>query len=321
MQERYEYMFQIVRTDRADGPVMRQKSIQFAEQGEQVDLEYLTFDSLEKTGIVEQLFTTRTGGVSQGCYQSMNLSMTRGDDPEAVCRNYERIAKVLGCEASDMVASHQTHTTNIRRVTGQDKGKGVTIPRDYQDIDGLITDEKGIALVTFYADCVPLYFVDPAHEAIGLAHSGWRGTAQQMGACMVRAMQEQFGTRSEQLCAAIGPSICQACYEVSEEVAHVFEGMFATAEAKEILKEIHETGYYAYGDGKPRNVLEPGRTPGKYQLDLWLANVIILRKAGIPLSQIEVTDICTCHNPQYLFSHRVSGDKRGNLAAFLMLKN
>ncbi len=259
------------------------------------DLEYLTFPLLEKTEAVRHLFSTRIGGVSEGEYASMNFSIARGDREEAVLENYKRIAGILGCDINDMVASHQTHTTNIRRVTGADRGKGISRERDYENVDGLMTDEPGIVLVTYYADCVPLYFVDPVHRAIGLAHSGWRGTADRMGECMVRAMQDAFGSRPEELYAAIGPSICRDCYEVSEDVALRFADM---------------------GEA----VVLPGKAPGKYQLDLWLANERILEQAGTPGKQIAVTDLCPCHNSEFLFSHRASGGKRGNLGAFLMLK-
>lgn len=310
-------MFQLVREERKNGPVMKQKSMQYAD----TDIEYLTFPSLENTGLVEHLFTTRTGGVSKGIFASMNLSFSRGDSESDVLENYKRIGKVLGCDVEHMVASHQTHTTNIRRVTSEDKGKGILTPRDYEDIDGLITNEKGIALVTYYADCVPLYFVDIEHQAIGLAHSGWKGTVGQMGGCMVKAMEEQFGTRPEQLFAAIGPSICQDCYEVSEDVAEAFQDLLVSEEAKEVLNEIAKSGCFDRKDGKKQEVIVSGKAEGKYQLDLWLANLVILRCAGIPLQQLAVTDICTCHNPDYLFSHRASEGKRGNLAAFLMLKD
>lgn len=313
-------MFQVIRADRVCGPVVQQKRLEFTDCGEKVSLEYLSFDSLERTGIVEHLFSTRIGGVSEGIYSSMNLSFTRGDNPAAVLKNYERIARAMKGDVREMVAAHQTHTTNIRRVTRKDMGKGVTAIRDYEEIDGLITNEKGIILATFYADCVPLYFVDPEHKAIGLAHSGWRGTVAQMGACMVEAMKEQFGSRPESLIAAIGPSICQECYEVSEEVAAVFEALLVSMDSKKILKEMEACGFYADRGEKTGKVLKPGKSPGKYQLDLWLANAIILRNAGIPLSRIEVTDICTCHNPEYLFSHRASNGRRGNLGAFLKLK-
>lgn len=264
----------------------------------QGDVEYLTFPSLEQTGIARHLFSTRMGGVSQGIYSSMNLSFTRGDETASVSENYRRIGRVLDCPPERMVASHQTHTTNIRLVTEADCGKGIVRERDYEDVDGLITDCSGVCLVTYYADCVPLYFVDPVRRAIGLAHSGWKGTVNRMGECMVRRMQESFGSKPSDLIAAIGPSICRECYEVSEDVALEFAVQFEGTE-----------------------VVTPGRTDGKYQLDLWLANRLILMRAGIPEEQISVTDICTCHNPDYLFSHRASHGKRGNLAAFLYILN
>lgn len=266
------------------------------EQRQKGTLEYLVFPKLEETGVVEHLFTTRTGGVSSGIYATMNLSFSRGDDPVCVTENYRRIGEVLGVDADHMVASRQTHTTNIRLVTGEDLGNGITIPSAYDDVDGLATDIPQIALVTFYADCVPLYFVDPVHHAIGLAHSGWRGTVAGMGACMVQFMRDHFHSRPEDLVVAVGPSICVDCYEVSEEVAEQFRGDF------------------------PQDVLQKGKTPGKYQLNLWEANRSILRKAGVLPEHISVTDVCTCHNPDYLFSHRASHGQRGNLAAFLMLK-
>lgn len=268
------------------------------QQNKSGEIEYLTFPKLTETGLVGHLFTTRTGGVSTGELSSMNLSFSRGDDPANVVENYRRICDVLGVGIEDVVASVQTHTTNIRHVTSADKGKGVLFPQDYQDVDGLITDEPGVVLATFYADCVPLYFVDPVKQAIGLAHSGWRGTVNRMGAHMVQAMTDAFGSRPEDLIAVVGPSICRDCYEVSEDVAEEFQVLFAGTQ-----------------------VVSEGREEGKYQLDLWLANRLILEQAGIPTDRISVTDVCTCHNPEYLFSHRASNGKRGNLAAFLYILN
>lgn len=304
-------MYQVIRVKRMDTPVMRQKK-----RGE---LEYLSFDILERTGMVEHLFTTRMGGCSEGMFSSMNLSFSRGDSKETVIKNYQRIADTMGWKIGDMVASHQTHTVNIRRVTAEDRGKGVILPRNYEEIDGLITNERNVVLATFFADCVPLYFVDTEHRAIGLAHSGWRGTVAQMGSRMVSAMQEQFGSRPEGLIAAIGPSICKECYEVGEEVAQSFCELLQGMETDKLLREIARGGYYTYSDGRPAQVISRGKTKGKYQLDLWLANLIILRNAGIPLDRIAVTDVCTCHNPNYLFSHRASNGKRGNLGAFLKI--
>lgn len=282
-------MVMIRRENRGNGPVLQQKSHKL--QGSRDSVEYLTFRSLEETGIVRHLFSTRLGGVSGGEFSSMNLGFSRGDQEENVRENYRRIGEALGCRTDDMVAARQTHTTNIRRVTREDRGKGVTTPADYENIDGLITDCRGLVLVIYSADCVPLFFVDPVHRAIGLAHSGWRGTAAGMAGCMVKAMGAAFGTRPEELYTAVGPCICGSCYEVDEDVASRFTGRGA----------------------------QPGKRPGKYQLDLREANRLLLQQAGVGEDRIAVTDLCTCCNPEYLFSHRASGGRRGALAGFLGL--
>ena len=255
---------------------------------------YLSFKALEDTGMVINGFSTRLGGASKGRFAS------RKDDPADVLENFTRMADALGVERDRMVVSYQTHTTNVRRVTREDEGKGVIRERDYRNVDGLITDVPGITLVTFYADCVPLYLVDPVHHAIGLSHSGWRGTVRRMGQVTMDAMKEAFGTRPEDVTACIGPSICRDCFEVGEEVAEAFADAF---------------------DPKYRDALyRANAKPGKYQLDLWKANEIIFQEAGVPKEQIHTTNICTMCNSDYLFSHRRVGEERGNLAAFLSIR-
>lgn len=252
---------------------------------------------LESTGIVKEGFSTRAGGVSKGIFSTMNLSFTRGDEREAVEENYRRIAQALGVDYDRFVFSDQTHTTNVLQVTEKDAGNGITREREYPDIDGLITNVPGLVLTTFYADCVPLYFVDPVHRAIGLSHSGWRGTVNRMGQVTIERMREAYGTDPADLICAIGPSICQDCYEVSEDVAEQFAAAFP--------------GHWAELFYRKEN--------GKYQLNLWRANEIVLTEAGVKPEHLAVTDICTCCNPENLFSHRASHGKRGNLAAFLCL--
>lgn len=277
--------------------------------------EYITFPKLESTELVSHLFSTRLGGVSENECSTMNFSYTRGDKKEAVDENYRRIAQILGCSHNDFVCTDQTHTTNVRKVTSADKGKGTVKARDYTDIDGLITNETGIVLATFYADCVPLYFVDISHKAIGLSHSGWRGTVNCMGKKTLAAMKQEYGTNPESVVAAIGPSICQDCYEVSGDVADSFSQNFSHASA-------YEKEYLAHCKlaESQHSCLVYEKENGKYQLNLWYANYMVLREAGIPASNIEITDLCTCCNPDYLFSHRASHGRRGNLGAFMMLK-
>lgn len=223
----------------------------------------------------------------------MNISTTRGDDPSAIEENTRRIAAAIGVEPENMVYTHQTHTVHVEAAGEGDRGKR------FMETDGMVTNVPGICLVTFYADCVPLYFVDPVKKAIGLSHSGWRGTVQKMGKVTVEKMREAYGSNPEDIIAAIGPSICQDCYEVSRDVIDEFCGSFK----KEILPEL----YY-----KKEN--------GKYQLNLWKANEEVLLEAGILKEHMAVTNVCTHCNPDVLFSHRTMGDKRGNLSAFLALK-
>ena len=260
---------------------------------------YLSFPLLENTGLVSHAFSTRLGGVSKGDFATMNFSFTRGDNKDDVFENYRRMAAALGVDLNRMVLTWQTHTTNVRRVSEEDEGKGVVRERDYRDVDGLITDIPGITLVTFFADCVPLYFLDPVHRAIGLSHSGWRGTVKKMGNVTIEAMKEAFGSRPEDIIACVGPSICGDCYEVGAEVAQEFTEAFHQKYHDEILL-------------KKQN--------GKYQLDLWKANAIVLEEAGIRKENLAVTNICTYCNPQLLYSHRRAAERRGNLCAFLSLK-
>lgn len=262
-------------------------------------VEYLEFAPFAKLDVVKHGFSTRIGGVSTGIYGSMNLSFARGDEKESVQENFRRMTKAIGTTTDHLVFSAQTHTTNIKTVTQADQGKGFVYPVDYEEVDGLITNEPGVCLVTFFADCVPLFLVDPVKKAIGLVHSGWRGTAGKIGAKAIAKMEEEFGCEPRNIYAAVGPSICQSCYEVSEDVADQFREAFA--------KSYWETIFYR-------------KENGKYQLDLWKANDIIFTEAGITKDHLSITNVCTCCNHESLFSHRASQGKRGNLAAFLELK-
>ena len=255
---------------------------------------WLSFPEMDRESWCLNAFSTRLGGISTGHLASMNLSFGRegSGNEETVRENFRRLGAAAGFSAEDLILSDQTHTTNVRRVGRKDRGSGFSRPLDWKDVDGFITDEPECVLATFYADCVPLYFVDPRHRAIGLSHSGWRGTAQKMGAQTILAMREAFGTRPEDLLCGIGPSICQDSYEVGEDVAGYFR--------EEFLKD---------------------KGNGKYLLDLWAANKAVLMEAGVPEEHIEISNLCTAANPDLLFSHRASKGKRGNLGAFLMIRN
>lgn len=246
-------------------------------------------------------FSTRLGGVSAGIYGSLNLSFSQGDDEKLVRENHGIMAAALGVKPDRLVYSHQTHTTNVLRVTEEHAGMGITRERSFHDIDGFVTDVPGLMLVTAYADCVPLYFADRRLHVIGLSHSGWRGTVNNMAQAAVDKLGSEFGSRPEDIIAFIGPSICASCYEVGEDVAENFFNAYG-AEADKVLKIKKE--------------MEVGK---KYYLNLHAANRINMLHAGITEENISVTDICTCCNPELLFSHRASKGKRGGLCAYMMI--
>ena len=245
-------------------------------------------------------FSTRYGGVSDGIYKSMNLSFSQGDDERRVLKNHGIMAKTMGVELADMVYSHQTHTTNVLRVTKEHAGMGFTVTRNFHDVDGFVTDVPGLMLVTAYADCVPLYFADTRLHVIGLSHSGWRGTVNNMAQATVDKMSYEFGSRPCDIAAFIGPSICASCYEVGDDVARNFRDRYG-AESEKILTK------------------KEAASEDKYYLNLHAANRINMLNAGISPQNIHVTDICTCCNPELLFSHRASKGKRGGLCGYMMI--
>lgn len=265
-------------------------------------VEFVQSAALNEIDFINHAFSTRLGGVSEGIWQSMNLNFGRGDDENDVRENFRLFAEAIGSSIANMVCSMQTHTTNVARVTREDCGNGVLLPQKFSDVDGLITNEPGVCLVTTYADCVPLYFVDKEGKAIGLSHSGWRGTVGNMAKATIDMMTEEFGSSPADITAFIGPSICASCYEVGRDVALMFAEAYDKAEVEQILKE------------KP----VPGEK--KYLLDLHAANLINIKNAGVQEADIHVTDLCTCCNPDVFFSHRASGGKRGGLCAFLEIK-
>ena len=260
------------------------------------DLQYITFPKLEALGIVKHAFSTRHGGVSEGDCAKMNLSFNRSDDFETVLKNYQILCGEIGIDVKDLVLSHQTHTNNVKIVDETHRGTGVFAP-SFSDVDGLITNKPGVALVTQYADCTPLLFCDPKTKVIATSHAGWRGTAKEIGKVTVEKMMAEFGSDPKDIVAAIGPCILDCCYEVDEPVYSEFSKL-------------------SYLD------LDKIFTPkanGHYQLNLVEANRQILVNAGLEPNNIDLNDICTCCYSNDLHSHRKTAGKRGNLAAIIEL--
>lgn len=243
-------------------------------------------------GIVAGM-SLRAGGVSAAPWASLNCALHVGDDPDHVRENRRRLALSAGFAPEDWTSAEQTHGNRVRVVEAADRGAGRrTRETAFPDTDAMITREPGILLAAFFADCVPLFFVDPVRRAVGIAHAGWRGTALDIAGRTVRAMAEAFGTNPGDLRAAIGPSIGPCCYEVDDAVV----GQIGADAAR--------------------------RTAGgRFMLDLKEANRQFMIKAGLAPNHIEVSGYCTRCRTDLFFSHRGEGGTTGRMAAFIGIGN
>lgn len=259
------------------------------------DRQYLTFPRLDEYENLRHLFTTRHGGVSEGCVGTWNFGARELDTPENIRRNYEILADTLGLAPDRLVVSDQTHTVNVRVVTEADAGKGVTRPKDYRDVDGLVTNVRQLALVTGHADCNAIFFFDPAKAVIGLAHSGWRGTLGGIGRVMTETMASEYGCNPADLLAGIGPSLCQDCFEVDPDVAGAF---FDADEAYRQFSRKEGTKFY---------------------IDLKAVIRHDLLACGMKPENLLDMGLCTKCDTANFFSHRGQKGKRGIMAAAMAL--
>lgn len=257
---------------------------------------YFSVPNFDEAGMVKHCFTSRIGGVSSKPYDTLNLGFKTGDKKEDVIKNFDLICNELQIPINDLVRSDQIHKDEIRVVREEDRGKGILYESDIIGIDALITNKKNVALVTVYADCVPIFLLDPKKRAIGLAHAGWKGTVLKIGAKTVKKMIEAFGTNPKDCIAAIGPSIGKCCYEVDKGVIDKFNKEFTNADKFAFSKE-----------------------NDKYMLDLWKANEITLKEIGILERNIIVSNICTKCNGEKMFTYRGDHGETGRMAAIMEL--
>ena len=239
-------------------------------------------------------FTTRFGGVSKGYLDSLNIGIHRGDDWENVLKNYEILGEALGFDMKKLVLSHQTHTDIVRRVGHREAGAGLFAP-ELEECDALITNEPGIALAIFTADCTPILLHDPVTGAVGAAHAGWRGTASAIAGKTVAAMQREFGCDPGNIRAAIGPNIGFCCFQTDEDVPRAMVEAFGSA-------------------------AEPFIQPqdDKYYVNLKAINALVLEQAGV--QQVEISTDCTVCQSHRFWSHRVTRGMRGSQGAIIVCK-
>lgn len=261
-------------------------------------LELIQFNNLKAyDAVVAHCFTTRRGGVSSGECATLNLGFNRKDERENVLENYKRVARALSINYRNMVFSNQVHDNKIKNVNEEDRGKGIVSVSDIAGIDGLVTNCREVALVTFYADCVPVFFFDPTEKVIGVSHSGWRGTVKKIAAVTIQKMVSDYGCRPENIRIAIGPSIGQCCFEVGEEVYTEFAGQIPWSEI------------YCKKTGE-----------SKWHIDLQGIIHRTLAETGVPGANITSAGICTKCNKELFFSHRGDNGKTGSLAGIIQLR-
>lgn len=237
--------------------------------------------------------TLRRGGFSIGPYSGLNMGLHVQDDVEVVRRNRKAWAEAFDINPDSVVAAEQVHGTEVHLVTRADWGKGYWTTEDaISGCDGLISREPGTCLISFYADCVPLFFYHPPTGAVGVAHAGWKGTLGEIGKKTATAFKEYFGADPADLIVGVGPSIGPCCYEVGEELADAFIDAFGPAVVRRTVS-------------------------GRPHLDLWLANTVSLEQAGVKRQNIARADFCTACHPGLLYSHRVAQGHTGRMAAFI----
>lgn len=259
---------------------------------------FLSFPKIDAAAGAIHGFSTRLGGVSEGIFSTMSFSTSLPDKREAVLENYNRFCSAIGGDCKNTVLSDQTHTANVRVVGRKDIGKGLFLERDYTDVDGLVTNEKDVILVTQYADCTPLAFYDPVKGVVATSHAGWRGTVALIAKNTIDVMVKEFGSNPKDILCGIGPNIGVCCYEVDDPV----------------ISEVKKLEFLDFD----RCIFPKGK--GKYMLDLKEVNRQILVNCGILPENIDTADLCTCCSCDVFHSHRATKGKRGTLALMIGLK-
>ncbi|WP_128895100.1 peptidoglycan editing factor PgeF [Longirhabdus pacifica] len=231
-------------------------------------------------------FTTRHGGSSTGNYESLNCGLHVGDMQEDVVMNRVKVAEQLRFPFSYFTCAEQVHGNQVAVVNEHNRGSGKDSLHDViAGVDAIVTNVPNVLLASFYADCVPLFIIDPVHKVVGLAHAGWKGTCLNIAQNTVNTMNEHFGTDASECVAAIGPSIGGCCYEVGKEVCEQIK-LTCTDEKliqNEIIKE---------------------QLSGKYHINLKEMNRQIMMKVGILPNNIETSSWCTLCRSDLFFSYR-----------------
>jgi YfiH family protein len=261
-------------------------------------IRYLTYDLFEPFLNVTNVITTRVGGTSAAPYESLNLGLHVGDDPDAVLENRALVAQALGFEPDALTAASQVHGASTSLVRSRDRGRGAVDADDaIPGTDALVTNEPDLPLAIQVADCVVVSLYDPRKNAMGVVHAGWKGTLARIAEATIQRMSEEFGSDPADIVAGLSPAIGPCHYEVGQDVADSYRSAFGEDAARVIV---------AAPDGRCR-------------LDLWEANALQLVRSGVSDTRMTSARVCTACSPELFYSYRRDGGRTGRFAGIMVL--
>ncbi len=255
------------------------------------DIKLLKIPSFSREGFLKHCFTSRVGGVSEGCFASLNLSKTREANEANKRENYKRVCDAIGVEYDSLTLVNYAHGNGVHCATAQDAGKGIDRESDFAPCDGMVTDAPAVTVLTLHADCMPVFVADRRTRAAGVCHAGWKGVSMNIAAGMLQKLKNGYGSKPEDILVGIGPHIMDCCFEVQEDVAGVFRN--------------------AFGGG----VIE--QKEGKLFVNLQRAVLMQLKEAGIPPENITCANLCTSCRDDLFFSHRRDRGMTGAMGSFI----
>ena len=316
------------------------------------EVPFIQIEGFSDVPLIQHGFSTRLGGVSEGIYESLNLGLRLEDDRTKVLENYRRLTKCMGIDHTRISAPDQVHKSNILIVTEEDAGDGISRNLTHFEIDAQITNVKNVPLIVYTADCVPILLADPVSRVIGTVHAGWRGTVAGIAAKTIEKMTETYGCMPENIKAIIGPSIGPENFEVDESVikamlecpyidtsednvefrALELDNHSDNSQDSDFTYVIHAgsfirdnipadyKGITLTRIGAPYEIFRTVKIRDRYMLNLWNLNELMLVNAGLKMSNIYQTKLCTMKYHDLFFSHRYTNGRRGLNAGIIVLK-
>lgn len=261
------------------------------------NIQFLSLQAWLNEG-VNAAFSTRHGGVSDGVYNSLNMGLHVDDHNELVLENRRRFLNVFNAQLDNVVCCQQVHGNVVIRVDRSDRGRGANqLAAAIPNADAMITNNPEVYLLSFYADCVPVYFYDPVNRAIGIAHCGWKSTMGRIGLHTLAALQKEYGTSAADVQVFIGPGIGPCCFQIQPDLAAKVNAEFPS---------LHDI--ITYSDNQSCN------------WDLQATNRQLLLEAGVQASNIGTCELCTACHTDIFYSYRREKGKTGRMGALIGLE-